>query len=183
MELFTHRIESPIGGIVLSVDSRGALHELGFAQGEPRQGGTILPDGIPQAAAAIAARLARYFRGELEALDDIAVAASGSDLRQRVWAAVRRIPPGSVASYGEIAARLGYDDRRMARSIGTANANNPVAIVIPCHRVIAKDGGLRGYAWGLARKQWLLDHERARQARRPSAGIRPAAGVATAGAA
>lgn len=195
MECFTHRIESPIGGIVLTVDAEGGLHALGFADGATRRrdaargegaggrDGAPLPDAAAGAVAAIAARLASYFRGELDALDDIAVAARGSDLRQRVWEAVRRIPPGEVASYGELAARLGYDDRRMARSIGTANASNPVAIVVPCHRVIGKDGGLRGYAWGLERKQWLLDHERSRTVRRPSAGARSAPGLAAAGAA
>jgi methylated-DNA-[protein]-cysteine S-methyltransferase len=123
-------------------------------------------DDAAAGAADVSDRLGRYFAGELDALDDIVVAIHGSHFQHRVWAAVRRIPPGTVTSYGELAARLGYADGRMARGIGTANATNAVALIIPCHRVIGKDGGLRGYAWGLERKRWLLEHERSRHADR-----------------
>jgi len=82
-------------------------------------------------------------------------------LQRQVWAALRDIPAGHTTSYGELARALGYDDPRMAIEIGAANGANPIAIVVPCHRVIAKNGDLKGYAWGLHRKRWLLEHERA----------------------
>jgi len=75
----------------------------------------------------------------------------------RVWAELRRIPCGETASYGEIAERVG--DRNGARAVGIANHRNPVALVVPCHRVIGADGKLVGYGGGLDRKTWLLRHE------------------------
>jgi methylated-DNA-[protein]-cysteine S-methyltransferase len=109
----------------------------------------------------VEAQLERYFAGALDALDDIAIAARGSPLQRKVWAALRDIPVGRVTSYAELARSLGFTDPRMAREVGLANAANPVAIVIPCHRVVGSDGDLKGYAWGLDRKRWLLAHEKA----------------------
>ena len=80
---------------------------------------------------------------------------------EKVWAALRRIPAGSTTSYGKLARELGFEDPRAAIDIGAANGANPVAIVVPCHRVIASTGDLKGYAWGLHRKRWLLEHEKA----------------------
>lgn len=125
-------------------------------------GDAACTEAANRALAVVGDRLGRYFAGELDALDGLDVAPPGSRLQRAVWAAVRQVPAGQVVSYGELARRLGYAGHGMARSVGTANATNPVALVVPCHRVIGKDGSLRGYAWGLARKRWLLDHERAR---------------------
>ena len=165
MELTSHVLGSPIGPLRIVVDSHGRVCRLGFppAEGEPEH-----HSGDTRAIIGIEERLARYFAGELDAIDDIAVAPQGSPLQQAVWNAVREVPPGEVTSYGALAGRLGYADRRMARSIGMANAANPVAILIPCHRVVGKDGSLRGYAWGLERKRWLLAHERARVGQAPA---------------
>ncbi len=174
MDLFSRQLESPIGPLRIAVDLQGRLHRLWFpaiATGEvpvvlpasPEAIGATVPDPTAgRALDGIARRLDRYFRGELDAIDDIDVAPRGTPLQAAVWSAVRRIPPGQVTSYGALAVRIGHADRRMARSVGMANAANPVAIVIPCHRVIGKDGSLRGYAWGLERKRWLLQHERDR---------------------
>jgi methylated-DNA-[protein]-cysteine S-methyltransferase len=90
----------------------------------------------------------------------VPVGTSGTELQRQVWAALRAIPAGRVTSYGEIARGLGYDDPRVARDVGEANAANLIAIVVPCHRVIGKGGELKGYAWGIERKRWLLAHER-----------------------
>ena len=81
----------------------------------------------------------------------------GTEFQRRVWAALRAIPYGRTASYSELAARIGQPTA--SRAVGTANARNPVSIIVPCHRVVAADGTLGGYAWGLARKAWLLDLE------------------------
>ena len=82
----------------------------------------------------------------------------GTDFQVRVWEALRAIPPGETATYAEIAARIGAP--AAVRAVGTACGANPVAPVVPCHRVVRTDGGLGGYAYGLAVKEWLLDHER-----------------------
>jgi methylated-DNA-[protein]-cysteine S-methyltransferase len=104
-----------------------------------------------------AAVLHRYFAGDLAALDDASVEMNGTPFQKDVWAALRRIPAGTTISYGELAKRIGR--RAAIRAVGTANGANPVAIVVPCHRVIGADGTLTGYGGGLDRKRWLLAHE------------------------
>ena len=98
-----------------------------------------------------------YFAGDLRALDGVQVDPEGTPFQRRVWSALRDIPPGETRSYGELARLLGTHPR----AVGSANGANPVCLAIPCHRVIAADGKLCGYAWGEERKRWLLTHERA----------------------
>lgn len=101
--------------------------------------------------------LRAYFDGRHDALDDLPVDPGGTAFQRAVWAALREIPVGTTRSYRELAARLGRPGAR--RAVGAANGLNPVAIVVPCHRVIGADGSLTGYAGGLQRKRWLLVHE------------------------
>jgi methylated-DNA-[protein]-cysteine S-methyltransferase len=103
------------------------------------------------------AAFASYFAGSWSALAALPLDPHGSDFQRRVWRALREIPLGATASYGEIAQRIGRPGA--ARAVGDANRRNPIAIAIPCHRVIGGDGRLVGYAGGLARKRWLLAHE------------------------
>src|SRR5260370_17105316 len=103
------------------------------------------------------ARLRRYFDGDLHALESAPASTGGSAFQQQVWKALRTIPSGETWPYGELAARLGCP--RAARAVGHANSLNPVAIIVPCHRVIGASAKLTGYAGGLERKQWLLRHE------------------------
>ncbi|HXA66051.1 MAG TPA: methylated-DNA--[protein]-cysteine S-methyltransferase [Bryobacteraceae bacterium] len=103
-------------------------------------------------------RLQSYFDGELHALDDTPVSLGGTEFQGQVWKALRAIPVGHTQTYGELAARLGR--AQAARAVGHANALNPVAIIVPCHRVIGASSALTGYAGGLARKEWLLRHEK-----------------------
>lgn len=105
----------------------------------------------------VASRLARYFDGALDALDDIDVAPAGTPFQLAVWRALRRIPPGDTAAYRDVARAIGAPDA--VRAVGAANGANPIAIVVPCHRVVGADGSLTGYAGGLDRKRWLLAHE------------------------
>jgi len=105
------------------------------------------------------AHLRQYFEGDVAALDGIAVNAGGSPFQQQVWQALRRIPAGSTWTYGQLAAEIGRP--QAARAVGHANSLNPVAIIVPCHRVIGASSSLTGYAGGLERKSWLLNHERA----------------------
>jgi methylated-DNA-[protein]-cysteine S-methyltransferase len=101
--------------------------------------------------------LEAYFAGEVGALDTLTVDAKGTPFQQEVWAELRRIPVGSTISYGELARRVGRP--KAQRAVGMANASNPVALIVPCHRVIRTGGALGGYAFGLDYKRWLLAHE------------------------
>ena len=115
----------------------------------------------------ISRRLRAYFAGEVQAIDAIAVETGGTPFQRRVWSALRRIPPGRTITYSELARAAGRP--RAIRAAGAANGRNPVAIVVPCHRVVGKDASLTGYGGGLQRKRWLLDHEGAVPARAPRA--------------
>ena len=106
--------------------------------------------------------IATYLDGDLEALTAVRTDSNGTEFEELVWRCLRTIQPGATASYGELAARLGRPGA--ARAVGRANSLNPVALVVPCHRVIGGDGSLTGYAGGLERKKWLLAHEGCGQA-------------------
>jgi methylated-DNA-[protein]-cysteine S-methyltransferase len=163
------RLDSPLGALLALTDPEGALLMLEFADAEDRvqrllgRRGTGRP-AEGRAPAPLAAALDAYFAGDCAAIDRLRAAADGTPFQRDVWAALRRIPAGGTLSYGELAARLGRG--RAVRAVGRANGANPVAIVVPCHRVIGADGTLTGYGGGLERKRWLLDHEQrhARQA-------------------
>ncbi len=102
-------------------------------------------------------RLRDYFDSDLHALDGVSVSTGGTPFQEQVWEALRRIPAGTIETYGRLAARLGRPGA--ARAVGHANSLNPVAIIVPCHRVIGVSSDLTGYAGGLERKEWLLRHE------------------------
>jgi methylated-DNA-[protein]-cysteine S-methyltransferase len=103
-------------------------------------------------------QLAAYFGGEL-AVFDLPMTPQGSEFQRSVWMALRDIPFGTTQTYGELAGRVA--DRSKTRAVAAAIGRNPIGIVVPCHRVIGADGSLTGYAGGLERKRWLLDHEAA----------------------
>lgn len=154
------RLESPIGG--LGVFARnGVLLALDFDAGD--HAGKAIARRFPGAELVSAPRarflapLRRYFEGDLEAIDALPVDPGGTAFQARVWQALRRIPVGRTLSYGELARRLGQPNAM--RAVGLANGQNPIAVVIPCHRVIGADGSLTGYGGGLERKRWLLRHE------------------------
>jgi methylated-DNA-[protein]-cysteine S-methyltransferase len=168
MNLWLEEIETPIGALLVVSDD-AAVHAADFADGRERMlrslqrhaGADIaLVPSRRERAAGHALR--RYFAGDLLALDDLIVRTSGSAMQRAVWQALRAIPVGTTISYGALAARLGRPSA--ARAVGMANARNPVALIVPCHRVIGTDGSLTGYAGGVSRKRWLLEHERARVA-------------------
>ncbi|MCF8257939.1 MAG: methylated-DNA--[protein]-cysteine S-methyltransferase [Flavobacteriales bacterium] len=103
-----------------------------------------------------ARQLEAYFSGSLTQFD-LPLAPVGTAFQQRVWEMLQQVSFGRTAAYGELALRLG--NAKLTRAVGTANGSNPIAIIIPCHRIIGADGSLTGYAGGLWRKQWLLRHE------------------------
>ena len=114
----------------------------------------------------VVARFEAYWAGDVRALDAIVVDPGGTPFQSRVWTALRTVPVGTTVSYGELGRTIGAPPGA-SRAIGAANGANPIAVVIPCHRVIASDGTLCGYAGGLERKRWLLAHEGAPAARAP----------------
>jgi methylated-DNA-[protein]-cysteine S-methyltransferase len=103
-------------------------------------------------------QLGEYFAG-VRTQFELPLHAAGTGFQQRVWAALLQIPYGETASYGKIAAALGV--AAGARAVGLANGQNPISIIVPCHRVIGADGSLTGYGGGLPAKRWLLSHEAA----------------------
>lgn len=128
----------------------------------------FVEDGVAEAAsgrdsdpAGVGEALAAWFGGRFDAFDRLALRPAGTPFQQSVWTRVRAIPAGRTTSYGQIARDL--ERPRAIRAVGAAVGANPLALVIPCHRVVAADGELTGYAAGLGRKRWLLEHERGGQ--------------------
>ena len=156
-------IETPIGP-VFAYATEGLLRAMTFAPGSAEQalrrrfGEVTFVDADDPAGAASA--LGDYLAGDLGALDRGPVDPGGTAFERSVWSALRAIPAGKTLSYAALARALGRT-AGAARAVGHANAKNPIALAIPCHRVIAADGGLAGYAFGADRKRWLLEHERA----------------------
>ena len=101
--------------------------------------------------------LADYFDGDIFIIDALEVAFAGSPFQLKVWNALRKIPGGTTTSYGALAKRIAAPSA--VRAVGLANGQNPVGLIVPCHRVIGSDGSLTGYGGGLERKRWLLEHE------------------------
>jgi O-6-methylguanine DNA methyltransferase len=161
MNLALIEFDSPVGTI-RAVSGQSGLCDLDFADRwekkrsslERRFGSLSIDPGDPLN---VATRLSAYFGGDLAALDDLATDPGGTDFQRSVWSALRRIPAGETRSYGELAAGIGKPSA--SRAVGAANGRNPIAIVVPCHRVIGADGSLTGYAGGTWRKRWLLTHE------------------------
>ena len=102
--------------------------------------------------------LRSYFSGTSAEIDGLPLDMRGAAFEKRVWIALKAIPPGETTSYGAIAQALG--SAGASRAVGAANGANPIAIIVPCHRVIGASGSLTGYGGGLERKTWLIDHER-----------------------
>lgn len=147
-------LPTPLGTLLVVLDEAGRLHAARFADTSPARSPVL-----PRPAAELRVLLAAYFDGAVDALRDWPVTPAGTPFQQQVWRALREIPAGETLSYAALAQRLGLADHHAARAVGAANAANPVALVIPCHRVIAADGRPLGYAWGVERKRWLLRHE------------------------
>lgn len=160
------RVPSPIGTILLVADDDGRVRALDFETHEDRMrrllgrhygadGYALRPGAAPRA---VVRALDAFFAGDLASIDALDVATNGSAFQRRVWTALRDIAPGGTTTYGALAAALGQPTA--ARAVGLANGTNPIAIIVPCHRVVGADGTLTGYGGGLERKEWLLAHER-----------------------
>jgi methylated-DNA-[protein]-cysteine S-methyltransferase len=148
--------DSPIGPLVVAAVDGAIVHLLLPNGGQPAH---VAPEWhrAPKKLGDVRAQLAAYFAGKLIAFD-FDLAPRGTDFQRRVWSELRRIPYGDTTSYAELARRIGNPNAM--RAVGAANGANPIAIIVPCHRVIGHDGQLVGFGGGLPAKRWLLDHER-----------------------
>jgi methylated-DNA-[protein]-cysteine S-methyltransferase len=162
MRLEVCEIETPVGAVRV-VAGKDGVCALDFSdrwaktrRGLERRFGAVQFDHVSRLPG-VTDRIERYLGGAADALEAIAVDPGGTPFQQMVWEALRKIPAGRTLSYGSLARRI--DRPTGARAVATANAANPISIVVPCHRVIGADGSLRGYAGGIERKRWLLEHE------------------------
>ncbi len=155
MTTITTTVESPVGPLNLTA-SEAFL--TGVAMADQRHAPAPSSDWIRDDAwfGEVAAQLAAYFAGELTTFD-VPMNLVGTEFQRNVWSRLTEIPYGTTISYGELASRVG--NPKASRAVGLANGRNPVAIIVPCHRVIGANGDLTGYGGGLERKTWLLRHE------------------------
>jgi len=165
LHLLADQLSTPIGAMRVAADKDGHLRVAFFVEGEAdilrylrrhygEHGFLIKPAANPHG---ITEAIGRYFAGELSAIDEIPVEAVGTEFQQEVWRALRTIPCGSTTSYGKLAQQIGRPE--VVRAVGLADGANPIAVVVPCHRVIGTNGSLTGYGGGIDRKRWLLQHE------------------------
>ena len=157
-ELFYTGTQSPIGELLLVGDGH-ALHGLHMQEGRTSVAVDPAWRRADEPFADVRRQLSEYFDGQR--IDfDVPLAMAGTQFQRRVWDELREIPYGDTTTYGELARRLGRPSA--SRAVGLANGRNPVAVIVPCHRVIGSDGSLTGYGGGLERKRLLLDLEAAR---------------------
>jgi len=164
-DFFVDRLATPIGELIIIADREGRLRTIDWTDHEARMKRlldrnygkgryTLTPRRDP---GGLTSAMRRYFKGEIGVLKDLPVATTGTAFQNDVWRALRKIKDGTTISYAELARRIGKP--KAVRAAGLANGQNPISIVVPCHRVIGSDGSLTGYGGGLERKQWLLAHE------------------------
>jgi methylated-DNA-[protein]-cysteine S-methyltransferase len=151
MELQRAYYSSPLGLIEITGDESGIASVL-FVENIATP-----TEKIPEALKECIYQLEEYFTGIRKDFG-LKLNPQGSEFQQKVWNALLDVPFGKTASYLDISKRLG--DENATRAVGNANGKNPIAIIIPCHRVIGSNGKLTGYAGGLSRKEWLLNHEK-----------------------
>jgi methylated-DNA-[protein]-cysteine S-methyltransferase len=150
-------ISSPVGDLLAARDDVG-LVELQLPAGKHAQRPRPGWERDDSAFDDVRTQLNEYFAGTRTEFD-LPLHASGTPFQQKVWDALTRIPYGETASYGETAAAIGAPSA--SRAVGLANGQNPLPIIVPCHRVVGANGSLTGYGGGLETKRWLLAHEAA----------------------
>jgi len=166
LTLLIDRLQTPIGELLIVADRDGKLRTIDWTDHEARMrqlldryygkgAYTLQPARDP---GGLTSAMRAYFKGDIGAIDRLPVDESaGTAFQRSVWRALRRIPKGKTISYAELAKRIGKP--KAVRAAGLANGQNPISIVVPCHRVIGSNGTLTGYGGGLPRKKWLLEHE------------------------
>ena len=155
MNTFCH-VDSPIGRLLLTCDGTALTGLYMNLNGNTQSTDGWGEDADIEPLAKTAQQLNEYFAGTRREFD-LPLRLQGTVFQQRVWQELKEIPYGTTWSYGQLAKRLGNPNA--SRAVGLANGQNPISILVPCHRVIGADGSLTGYGGGLERKQWLLTHE------------------------
>lgn len=165
LTLLEEKIATPLGPLWILCDEQFHLRAVEWEQHSDRMeqlldihyragGYSRIPAKNP---GGLADKLADYFAGNIDVIDTLPTATGGTPFQRDVWQMLRTIPKGQVMHYGQMAEQLGRPGA--ARAVGAANGSNPISIVVPCHRVIGRNGALTGYAGGVQRKEWLLRHE------------------------
>ena len=165
LRLFLDRTDTPIGRLMVVADGEGRLRAVEWTDDDVRvrhllrlrygeHGFTLEPKRNP---GGLTTAISAYFHGDLRIIEALPVASAGTPFQRAVWTALRDIPCGTTLPYSDLARRI--DRPSAVRAVGIANGANPVAVVVPCHRVVGKDGALTGYGGGIERKRWLLAHE------------------------
>lgn len=160
--LLIDKISSPIGTLLIVSDGE-RLCALDYADYEHRMLKLLRaryePARLREAKnpGGVSRTIQAYLAGDIACINSVPVHTGGTAFQQKVWRALRAIPPGTAMTYGQLAKKL--DCPTAYRAVGMTNALNPIAIVVPCHRLIGANGTLTGYAGGLDRKRWLLAHE------------------------
>ena len=153
LNLLEDTIDTPLGPLWVICDEQFRLRAVEWDQ-HRAQGYQRIANKNP---GGLSDKLSEYFAGNLSIIDTLETATAGTPFQREVWQALRTIPCGQVMHYGQLAEQLGRPGA--ARAVGAANGSNPVSIVVPCHRVIGRNGTMTGYAGGVQRKEWLLRHE------------------------
>lgn len=145
--------DSPLGVLEITGTDE-AVHSVLFTEANEAETGQA--EDLPAAVALCYQQVDEYFKGTRNDFD-LPIAVEGTPFQQNVWEALTHIPYGQTASYGDIACAIGSD--KAVRAVGSANGKNQLTLLVPCHRIIGKNGTLTGYAGGVWRKEWLLAHE------------------------
>ena len=169
LALLIDRIKTPIGELDIVADENDRLRAVEWTDHDDRMRQSLRlhygKDGYELKKArnpsGFGAALSAYFDGEVAAIDRLKVATGGTEFQKSVWETLRSIPCGETITYATLAERVGCP--KAIRAAGHANGDNPISVVIPCHRVIGTNGSLTGYGGGIERKRWLLAHEKAAQ--------------------
>lgn len=170
------RIGTPIGELAIVADEDGRLRAVEWTDHDDRMHDSFRlhygKDGYVlknvRNPADLSAALRAYFDGDVGAIDRLKVSTGGTAFQKSVWKALRAIQCGETISYATLAERVGRP--KAVRAVGHANGDNPISVVVPCHRVIGTNGSLTGYGGGIERKRWLLEHERQSLRQSPSRG-------------
>ncbi|MBJ8349693.1 methylated-DNA--[protein]-cysteine S-methyltransferase [Streptococcus sp. CSL7508-lung] len=156
--LVKHIYHSPLGDMSIIANKEGVIGIWFFEQTYFEQGISEKPiEGLTEAIDLVIDWLNDYFSGRNPSTNNLPLIIKGSSFQKKVWNALRRIPYGQSRTYGELAKQLGCQS---PQAVGTAIGRNPFSIIIPCHRVLSSAGKLSGYAGGLDKKRWLLEHEK-----------------------
>ena len=162
--LIQDQILTPLGQALVLTDKKGALRAFEWLDCADRLARLLrlhygtdyeITEGMRLSKASLL--IGKYFAGELKAIDKIKVETNGTPFQKKVWASLRKVPAGQTITYSVMAKKVGAPSA--VRAVGAANGANPISLVIPCHRMIGASGKLTGYAGGLHRKKYLLEHE------------------------